>query len=393
MEFPLRVAIAGYIAPSILKDFGVATSMKRSYHPANWVLLLARALSQEAMIELRVFTYTNLVDSPRLLSADNLSIQVLPRYEPVRISALCGHIFARRKFGPYIKAFEPDVVHGFGTESGYGLIATDQVAPSVIFIQGIVSLLRHYSTKYSRLHNAIRASLEQKAIKRADALVVESDFAEEWIRSFHTGARIAKIPHIINPIFFRNSSDFTGNYCLYVGSLTNIKGVDIAIRAIAETTSTSLSMRVIGSGPLRSEVHRLSRTLGIEKRISFLGFQSHDRIAREMARARFVLVPSRIDNSPNIITEAHAMGLPVIAAKSGGIPEKIRDGLDGYLVDSEDYKKLAVKMDALYNDQQLSISMGRRGKARALRMNSIESIVDKHVALYRGLLCANIDEG
>ena len=85
--------------------------------------------------------------------------------------------------------------------------------------------------------------------------------------------------------------------------------------------SSSPNLVVIGSGPLRAKLERLARDLGIADRVHFLGNRSHQEVARWMNVADVLCLASRNEGMPNVVLEARASGLPVVATPAGAIPE------------------------------------------------------------------------
>src|SRR5690606_26162669 len=92
--------------------------------------------------------------------------------------------------------------------------------------------------------------------------------------------------------------------------------------------------------------------LRLGDRVVFTGHQTPEAIRRYMTTSRLVVLGSRMDTSPNIITEAHAAGLPVVATRAGGIPDMVTDQKDGILAGIDDVAELAKGMNTLLNDPE-----------------------------------------
>jgi glycosyltransferase involved in cell wall biosynthesis len=129
-----------------------------------------------------------------------------------------------------------------------------------------------------------------------------------------------------------------------VSRLVPEKGVDVFLRAAAIVAARAPEVRflVIGDGPLREELRGLADDLSLTDRVSFLGHRPDAR--RVIARLSMLVVSSITDGAPLVNLEAMSAGVPVVASACGGIPDQIRDGADGLLVEPGDPHMLAAAM-------------------------------------------------
>mgnify|MGYP001481698211 CR=1 FL=1 len=116
---------------------------------------------------------------------------------------------------------------------------------------------------------------------------------------------------------------------LYIGQIETHKGILFLVKTVNELLVTSYELLIIGSGSQLELVKKLAKE---NPRIKFLGYQSPDKIKAYLQQADYTIVPSLCyENSPTVIFESLAAGVPVIAANLGGIPELLRVGENGYL--------------------------------------------------------------
>jgi colanic acid/amylovoran biosynthesis glycosyltransferase len=155
--------------------------------------------------------------------------------------------------------------------------------------------------------------------------------------------------------------------------LTEKKGIATAIRAVAAVLrrqSLPLRYRIIGDGPLRSELEALAEAEGAGEAIEFLGWRDADEVATVLAESHLFLLPSEtgengdMEGIPVSLMEAMACAMPVLTTLHGGIPELVEDGGSGFLVAERDHAALADRLEELMHDPARWVEMGLRGRER-----------------------------
>jgi len=162
---------------------------------------------------------------------------------------------------------------------------------------------------------------------------------------------------------------------LSVGRLVSKKGYKDLVDALALLQNKGLRIHadVYGGGPLRHELEARAHRLGLDGRLTFHGARLQDEILAAYRRAAvFVLAPVVTDDGdrdgiPNVLVEAMASGVPVVATKISGIPELITDGIDGLLVNEHDPGALAAAIERVLIDSELAAQLGRAGRRRVER--------------------------
>ncbi|MCM8787202.1 MAG: glycosyltransferase family 4 protein [Candidatus Omnitrophica bacterium] len=159
------------------------------------------------------------------------------------------------------------------------------------------------------------------------------------------------------------------NKIICVARLFPSKGQDCLIRAIALLKSNFpfLKVEFIGEGPLKKETYtQLAKDLGLNDNCVFLGSLPHKVVLNKMASAILSVLLSLADNCPLVVIESLAVGTPVIACAVGGIPEIIRDGIDGFLFPPNSYQVLAEKIKILLLNPKLREQMSMNARQRFL---------------------------
>jgi glycosyltransferase involved in cell wall biosynthesis len=142
---------------------------------------------------------------------------------------------------------------------------------------------------------------------------------------------------------------------LFVGRLHPIKGVQYLLRAMKQVQEKIPDARLIlvGDGEERERLVSLSIQLGIQKYVQFIGITPHNVVKTFMQQADVFVLPSLSEGFPNVILEAMACGLPIIASRVGGIPDIITNDTNGYLVEVKDTNDMANKILLLLSDDAL----------------------------------------
>ncbi len=166
------------------------------------------------------------------------------------------------------------------------------------------------------------------------------------------------------------------------------KGHEVLLKACAELEKQRIPFRarIAGGGSLESHYRRLAQDMGIGARVDIAGCVD-DMKAFYRSLDIFVL-PSFSEGLPLTILEAMAKKKPVVATNVAGIPEAVRDGVDGLLVPPGDPAALAAALARLLQDASLRRSMGEKGHARVRADFTIDRLGANLMEYYRGLLSA-----
>jgi glycosyltransferase involved in cell wall biosynthesis len=172
----------------------------------------------------------------------------------------------------------------------------------------------------------------------------------------------------------------------WVGRMTAVKRTDDVLLAFKGVVARGVDARLclIGDGPDRRRLERRAHELGIVRRCLFVGYQ--DDVAPYYEAIDALLLPSANEGTPVSVIESLAAERPAVATRVGGVPDIVREGVDGYLVDVGDAETLAERLVELAGDPDKRDAMGREGRKRVLERYAVDRLVDDVDALYRELL-------
>jgi glycosyltransferase involved in cell wall biosynthesis len=137
----------------------------------------------------------------------------------------------------------------------------------------------------------------------------------------------------------------------------------------------------LGDGPLRSEIRERAEALGVTRSVLVPG--SVPGAARLMAAADVVALTSWTEGMPNVLMEASAAGVPVVATDVGGVREVVEDGRTGFVVSPGNVEALTDRLRVLFREGALRASMGLAGRAKMRANFSVGRMVNGFIGLYR----------
>jgi glycosyltransferase involved in cell wall biosynthesis len=174
--------------------------------------------------------------------------------------------------------------------------------------------------------------------------------------------------------------------CACIGRVVSGKGIDDYLRAarILQERGRDVRFLVIGARSVQreyqSEVERLARELNIEHRLIFTG-QRQD-VATLLREVDVVVHPSLTEGLSNVILEAMAAGVPVVATRVGGNPELVEDGRTGFLVPVEKPEEIANAICRLLDQPDMARVYGARARQRVVDEFAMDRMLSKTEALY-----------
>jgi glycosyltransferase involved in cell wall biosynthesis len=180
---------------------------------------------------------------------------------------------------------------------------------------------------------------------------------------------------------------------LTVGRLVTRKGIDMALRAVAQVLRTmpALHYLIAGDGPERARLQQIIDEEGIGRQVTLLGKVSNEDLVRYLQLCEVFLMPNRtLDDGDTegfglVFREANACGKPVIGGRAGGVVEAVVDGETGLLVDGTDVGDIANALRRILGDAALAAQLGTQGLALA-RANNTRAVADKFLQVCERLL-------
>src|SRR5688572_1695241 len=320
---------------------------------------------EEVVDGVRVRRYRYAEDSEETLAyRGTMADQVLRSWKGRR--QLVGFLYAaRRAAWRAVRDFAPDVVHVHWWFPG-GLAVWPRGwtrVPYVLTSHGTDLFLVDRVPAAARLAGPIFRGA-------AEVTVISSPLVARAERLGVPRSRITLVPMPIDravateverPLTALGARDTL----LFVGRLVERKGAAFAVQALAELVRPGRPMRpvIVGEGPERDALVVLADSLGVADRIELTGALSPAQVRERYAAGGIFVMPAVTDWKGEqegfgmVIVEAMAYGLPVVASRSGGIPDIIRDGENGLLVPERDVAALGSAIARLLDDEDLALRL------------------------------------
>ena len=371
---------------ALLADFPIHTlpgfEDRVSGHHATWLPPLALELEPHTgSFDLHWITCTKEVTSTLTLHAWNQTFHLLPR-KKLSLEILTAFRRERRLIARLIRDLNPDLVHGWGTEQGYGYAANDYPGSSLISLQGLLQTCckvasMPWLTRLQALHEA-------RVLRRARHLTVESPWGKSQLQPLAPHSTIDLLEYGVDPTCFdlaplisplsalpssNSSSPISNNLitnnssqsplALFVGSLSLLKGVDTLLTAFSDARLSHIELVVLGA----ENPKLTSRSL--TPNIHLLGHRPPAEVREWMTKAWCLVHPTRADTSPNCVKEARVIGLPVVTTPNGGQTQYVDHGISGFIHPAGDFEGLIEGVLAVTESQQTSLKMGSNGQAES----------------------------
>ncbi len=312
--------------------------------------------------------------------------------------------------------FNPDVIHVFGTEQGYGKILINKFEKVVFHLQGLLepyegvffpngfskrNILKNSSiserikgvTIYHRYLNLrSKAHREKEIIRQWKFFNGRTDYDRNYVKLLNPGAIYFHCEELLREDFFRNQwtspSEPFKSKSIVIGTTINpniYKGLDLIYKTIKLLKNYSITWKIFGITEDRDINKIVKKVLGIKHAnpaIKFYGPLEAGSLVNELKTCHFFVHPSYIDNSPNSVCEAMILGMPVLSSGVGGVNSLITHKESGYLFNPYDPYELAGLLIHLCNHYSDALAVAERAREIAKERHAPQNILHSLNKIY-----------
>jgi glycosyltransferase involved in cell wall biosynthesis len=201
--------------------------------------------------------------------------------------------------------------------------------------------------------------------------------------------QVAHIPNGVDIGFFKPAPVTENRQTItFAGRLDYMKGVHILLEGFKQLRDEmkNVQLTIIGDGPDREKLQNCAREKGISDAVNFCG--EAEEIVPYLQQSAVFVLPSFSEGLSNVLLEAMACGLPVVATRVGGTIDLVQDGFNGILIEPDNAGQLYQAMKKILQDKDLAKALGVQARKTAAEKFSLKSVTEQYVSLYQTLVPA-----
>jgi glycosyltransferase involved in cell wall biosynthesis len=377
---PLRVALLTTESREYYKDYG---NPQPYFGTAPDALLQGFAETSGVAVEV-ISCVRRPFESP---------VQLAPniRYHAVLVPKIgwmsTGYQGCIRAVRRKLRELQPDIVHGQGTERDCAVTAVFSGYPNVLTIHGNMRRVAKVNRARPFSYAWLNAHLETWTIPRSDGVVCITHYTQEAIRNLARQTWV--VPNAVDSRYLAaKPARESPPLILCVGYISHLKNQVPFIRALDELAARR-PLRVVFLGhttPGEPAGDEFKAIIQSRPWCEHPGFADRDALRGWLERASVLALPSLEDNCPMTVLEAMAAGTPVLAAKVGGLPDLVEDGVSGVFCDPLDPSSMRAGLARVLDDPALADAIAATARTQAMARFQPTVIARRHVEVYREVL-------
>ena len=294
-----------------------------------------------------------------------------------------------RAFRRKLREIKPDIVHGQGTERDNALGAVFSGYPNVLTIHGNMRLVARLERARPLSFNWLAARLETFTVPRSAGVVCITKYTRDAVAGL--ARRTWVVPNAVDERFFEVEPAATISdepVILCVGQVCLRKNQNAFIRALDPLAAVRKFKLIFLGATGRSDHYagEFCQLIGKRPWCAHVGFASRDKLKEYLRDASLLVLPSLEDNCPMAVLEAMAAGVPVLAAKVGGVPDLVAEAKTGVFCNPLDAESMRSGVERLLARPEWARGLAAEAKQQARERFHPRAIANRHLVIYQEVL-------
>jgi len=299
----------------------------------------------------------------------------------------------RRFISRYINEIQPDIVHVMGAENPHyslSLLDVPSNIPTIIQLQALLTRLVNVTkVREEKKSFYYKGLIEREIIKKADYIgTAVDDFKKYILEEIKPDARFLDISLAMAQKINLEQSDKQYDFVYFSSSISKAGEEALESFILAHKRNPTITLDIVGGydDAFKERLDARIKDCGIDNCVTFEGrLPSHDDVIRQIRKARFALLPLKMDFVPNTLHEAMANGLPVVTTITDGTPSLNEKRQCVLLSRQNDFQAMADNMTALLDDEHLRNELRQNAAAYENERSNNRSIIAKWVEAYKNI--------
>ena len=317
-----------------------------------------------------------------------------------------------------IEEYKPDIIHVFGNEWPFGLLAQYTDIPLVIHIQGSIipynnalyppkyngytfvraagwNLRKDWHRLFGYYKDKSRLTMEERTWKSVKHYMGRTSWDKALVNTLTKGSTYHHVEEALRPTFLENKKLWScpngGKLRLLSTGCTSFwKGIDVMLKTahVLKEAGVDFEWNVAGrlSGEIKEIVEKKEGLRYADNNINILGFCTPEQLIDMMCNSTMYVHTAYIENSPNSICEAQLVGMPIVSTMVGGISTLVRNGEEGDLLPANDPWQIANPIIELSKDKERMMRYSKNSREHALERHNPENIMNQLLKCYKDLV-------
>ncbi|MBC8473953.1 MAG: glycosyltransferase family 4 protein [Candidatus Omnitrophica bacterium] len=354
------------------------------------VVNMVQGLSKFKDLDIHVVTSSHLIDKDTYFTHNGISIHTVPAEG--NLGNVTFYSKTRKAIHKKLDEIKPDLVHAHML-GYYTLAALDKGYKRVVVsTHGLFdsSQPSFYDLK-AKIRSCFQICMSIRCMKKTENFILNSPFARKYLSRQLRHKNIYELNNPVSDSFFNidRDSEEEGRL-LFVGNISRAKGLMVLLHAINIVKKGFGGIRLRIAGQTREDkfyqqLLGFIKENGLDNHVQFLGSLNEEELKEEYKKASMFVFPSQQDVAPLALLQAMAAGKAIVTTRVGGIPYIIDDGVNGFLVDKQDFMGLAEKIALFMKEPALRKRFGLNAHTKVFEDYRIDEVSRKLYEIYNGM--------